>query len=105
MAAGGGLLFGNCITAAAKWKLPRVLAYIQSTLRKIRLGGKMTKLKSGFTPEYPKQCPCGHKNLSWSFDEKDAYCWECNARYPLSECFGPGAVSSPGEGEDESSRK
>jgi len=64
------------------------------------MAAKMTKRKSGFPPDYPKQCPCGHKNLSWSFDEKDVYCWECNAKYPLSECFGPRTAGSSGEDED-----
>jgi len=47
----------------------------------------MAKRKARFPPESPKQCPCGHKNLSWSFEDKEVFCWDCNKRYPLVECF------------------
>ncbi|MGD8996091.1 MAG: hypothetical protein PVH34_12800 [Syntrophobacterales bacterium] len=40
----------------------------------------------------PKQCPCGHKHLSWGPGDERVYCWDCNRNYPHSECFGSGAV-------------
>jgi hypothetical protein len=43
----------------------------------------------------PKQCPCGHKHLSWGPGEEQVYCWDCNRNYPLSECFGSRTVSPP----------
>ena len=33
----------------------------------------MPKPKTGLPPEYPKHCPCGHKNISWSVDEEDVF--------------------------------
>jgi hypothetical protein len=45
----------------------------------------------------PKQCPCGHKHLSWGPGKKQVYCWDCNRNYPLSECFGSRTVSPPSE--------
>jgi hypothetical protein len=41
----------------------------------------------------PKQCPCGHKHISWGPGDKHVYCWDCNSNYPLSECFGSSTVS------------
>jgi hypothetical protein len=35
----------------------------------------------------PQKCPRGHKHLSWSADEDYLFCWDCNGRYPLAECF------------------
>jgi hypothetical protein len=46
----------------------------------------MAKRKS-FPPEYPKQCPCGHKHLSWSADDDHIFCWDCNRKYSFSDCF------------------
>jgi hypothetical protein len=40
----------------------------------------------------PKQCPCGHKHLSWGPGDERVYCWDCNRNYPHAECFGSGAV-------------
>ena len=37
----------------------------------------------------PKRCPCGHKHLSWSEGEEEVYCWDCDRKYPISQCFGP----------------
>jgi uncharacterized protein YbaR (Trm112 family) len=46
----------------------------------------------------PKQCPCGHKHLSWSGDEDEVYCWDCGKYYPITQCFGSqNAVSSTDE--------
>ena len=47
----------------------------------------MTGPKGGFPPDYPKQCPCAHKHLSWSPGDEEVYCWDCNKKYPISECF------------------
>ena len=57
----------------------------------------MPKYKNGFPSDYPKQCPCGHKHLSWSLDEKEVYCWDCNQKYSLSECFGSRDLRTPGK--------
>lgn len=35
----------------------------------------------------PQKCPRGHKHLSWSADEDYLFCWDCNGRYPIAECF------------------
>ena len=37
----------------------------------------------------PKQCPRGHKHLSWSADEDYVFCWDCNKRYELAKCDDP----------------
>jgi hypothetical protein len=56
----------------------------------------VTKKKKKTLPfKDPKQCPCGHKHLSWGPGEKQVYCWDCNRNYPLSECFGSRTVSPP----------
>jgi len=49
------------------------------------------------TPPFknPKQCPYGHKHLSWGLDEKHVYCWDCDRNYPLSNCFGSRTVTTP----------
>jgi hypothetical protein len=49
-------------------------------------------MRESLPPECPKQCPCGHKHLSWSPGENDVFCWDCNRKYPLSDCFGPRIV-------------
>jgi hypothetical protein len=49
----------------------------------------MVAPKAGFPPDYPKQCPCAHKHLSWSLGDEEVYCWDCDRKYPLFECFGP----------------
>jgi hypothetical protein len=38
-------------------------------------------------PGPPQKCPRGHKHLSWSADEDYLFCWDCNGRYLLAECF------------------
>jgi hypothetical protein len=43
----------------------------------------------------PKQCPYGHKHLSWGPSEKQVYCWDRNRNYPLINCFGSRTVSTP----------
>jgi hypothetical protein len=45
--------------------------------------------------EPPRQCPRGHKHISWSADEDDIFCWDCNSRYPLAACLGPKDAGSP----------
>ena len=40
--------------------------------------------------ELPKQCPCGHKHISWSTDDDHIFCWDCNKEYEIFECFNPG---------------
>ena len=40
--------------------------------------------RSDLTAEHPKQCPYGHKNLSWGYRAKEFYCWECGVSYRLS---------------------
>jgi hypothetical protein len=37
----------------------------------------------------PKQCPDGHKHISWSMGDDHIFCWDCNQRYPLLACFQP----------------
>lgn len=54
----------------------------------------MPKGKPENPPDSPKQCPCGHKHISWTVDEDDVFCWDCNKKYPLVECFGRKASAS-----------
>ena len=49
---------------------------------------KMAKGKAPFPPESFKQCPCGHVHISWSNGDEYLFCWDCNRKYPFSECFG-----------------
>src|SRR5210317_1599636 len=35
----------------------------------------------------PKNCPEGHKHISWSMGDDHIFCWDCNRRYPLLACF------------------
>jgi len=35
----------------------------------------------------PKNCPDGHKHISWSMGDDHIFCWDCNRRYPLLACF------------------
>jgi hypothetical protein len=42
----------------------------------------------------PKKCPCGHVHISWSADEDYVFCWDCNRKYTLVECFGSQKGSS-----------
>ena len=39
--------------------------------------------------EHPKQCPNGHRQISWHSKEHDIQCWLCNKAYSISECLGP----------------
>ena len=36
----------------------------------------------------PKRCPRGHMYISWSVAKNEVYCWDCNKKYPISECLG-----------------
>lgn len=54
----------------------------------------MARQKTQHTQESPKQCPCGHKHFSWSPDDDNVFCWDCNKKYPLSECLGVRQESS-----------
>jgi hypothetical protein len=51
-----------------------------------RLFGGVTSV---FRFEHPKQCPEGHRQISWVSHENHVYCWLCNKTYPISECFEP----------------
>jgi hypothetical protein len=42
----------------------------------------------------PKNCPDGHKHISWSMGDDHIFCWDCNRRYPLAACFQPSESSS-----------
>ena len=44
----------------------------------------------------PKKCPRGHKHLSWSADEDNLFCWDCNKEYSLAECRDPKNAGSSG---------
>jgi len=46
---------------------------------------KHEKKESALGP--PRNCPCGHKHISWSTDDDHIFCWDCNRRYPLTACF------------------
>jgi hypothetical protein len=37
----------------------------------------------------PQKCPEGHRHISWSMGEDHIFCWDCNQRYTLTECFRP----------------
>jgi|GEM_PF-3832711 len=49
-----------------------------------RLFGNVTSI---FRFEHPKQCPEGHRQISWVSNESDVHCWLCDKTYPISECF------------------
>ncbi len=58
-------------------------------------GGKEDREdKTRLTQEPPRQCPRGHKHISWSADEDEIFCWDCNSSYPLAECLIPKSVGS-----------
>ena len=42
----------------------------------------------------PKNCPEGHKHISWSMGDDHIFCWDCNRRYALLACFQPPESSS-----------
>ena len=50
--------------------------------------------KTHLLQEPPRQCPRGHKHISWSADEDEIFCWDCNSRYPLAECLIPKPLGS-----------
>ena len=58
-------------------------------------------MKPSFPPESPKHCPCGHKHVSWSIGENEVYCWDCDRKYPLSDCFGSRAPVALEDAEDD----
>ncbi len=37
----------------------------------------------------PKKCPDGHRHISWSMGDDHIFCWDCNRKYSVSECFQP----------------
>jgi hypothetical protein len=45
-------------------------------------------MKTEIPFDNPKQCPCGHKHLSWSEGEEEVYCWDCDKKYPITQCVG-----------------
>ena len=59
-------------------------------------------MKPSFPPENPKQCPCGHKHVSWSIGEDEVYCWDCDRKYPVSDCFSSQAPVSVEDAEEDS---
>lgn len=59
-------------------------------------------MKTSFPPGNPKQCPCGHKHVSWSAGEDQVYCWDCDRKYPVSECFGSRALAPTEKVEEDS---
>jgi len=48
---------------------------------------KHEKKESALRP--PRNCPEGHKHISWSMGDEHIFCWDCNRRYPLFACFRP----------------
>lgn len=56
-----------------------------------RLFGNVTSM---FRFEHPRQCPQGHKQISWVLNENNVHCWLCDKAYPMSECFGANGESS-----------
>ncbi|MGD8917156.1 MAG: PilZ domain-containing protein [Syntrophobacterales bacterium] len=48
---------------------------------------KHAKKESALGP--PRNCPEGHKHISWSIGDEHIFCWDCNRRYPLTACFKP----------------
>jgi hypothetical protein len=48
---------------------------------------RIKELKHIETPHTPKQCPRGHLHISWSLGDKQVWCWDCDKKYPLSECL------------------
>jgi hypothetical protein len=49
-----------------------------------RLFGNVTSI---FRFEHPKQCPEGHRQISWVSSENDVHCWLCDKTYPITQCF------------------
>ena len=39
--------------------------------------------------EHLRQCPNGHRQISWYLKENDIHCWLCNKAYPISKCLDP----------------
>jgi hypothetical protein len=39
--------------------------------------------------KHPRQCPEGHRQISWVSHENNVHCWLCGKAYPLSDCFAP----------------
>jgi hypothetical protein len=48
---------------------------------------RIKELKHIETPHTPKKCPRGHLHISWSLGDKEVFCWDCNKKYPISECL------------------
>jgi hypothetical protein len=61
---------------------------IEEKLMKAELAGDGKDDMNTLAVDPPKQCPCGHKHISWSADEDRIFCWDCNSWYPLAECLG-----------------
>ena len=59
-------------------------------------------MKPPFPPESPKHCPCGHTHVSWSSGEEEVYCWDCDKKYPLSDCFSGPELARSAKGEEDS---
>jgi hypothetical protein len=48
---------------------------------------RIKELKHIETPHTPKKCPRGHLHISWSLGDKHVFCWDCDQKYPVSECL------------------
>jgi hypothetical protein len=51
--------------------------------------------------QHPRQCPKGHRQISWNAIEKLVHCWMCGKDYPISECLAPSAASPSGKPDHE----
>ena len=49
-----------------------------------RLLGSVT---SRFHFKHPRQCPEGHRQISWVCNENNVHCWLCDKAYPISDCL------------------
>jgi hypothetical protein len=54
----------------------------------------MKHTKPALPRKGPKRCPRGHMYISWSAATEEVYCWDCNKKYLISECFDSPVASS-----------
>jgi len=47
----------------------------------------LSGVTSRFHFEHPRQCPEGHRQISWVSNENYVHCWLCDKAYPISDCF------------------
>ena len=81
-----------CPSLAITCFIPRLLSAklqregtMASRIRE-RLFGSVT---SRFHFEHPRQCPEGHRQISWVSSENNVHCWLCDKAYPISDCSAP----------------